>query len=141
VVVPSLVYETFGYVVLEAFHEGTPVVVRNLGALPELVAESRGGLIFDTSEELVAAVGRLSRDPVFRDQLGRDGRRARWDRWSESAHMATYLGLIDDLRRARRARADRPHPLLRGPVRDREVGRSEILVEPAGEDVRQVRSV
>src|SRR5262249_10886134 len=42
VVVPSLVYETFGYVVLEAFHEGTPVVVRDLGALPELVEESRG---------------------------------------------------------------------------------------------------
>ncbi len=48
VAVPSLVYETFGYVVLEAFAEKTPVVVRDLGALPELVAESGGGLVFRT---------------------------------------------------------------------------------------------
>src|ERR671932_1703874 len=54
VVVPSLVYETFGYVVLEAFDEGTPVIVRDLGALPELVAVSGGGLVFRTEEELVA---------------------------------------------------------------------------------------
>src|SRR5207302_6093572 len=50
VVVPSLVYETFGYVVLEAFHERTPVVVRDFGALPELVAESGGGLVFDSQD-------------------------------------------------------------------------------------------
>ena len=62
VVVPSLVYETFGYVVLEAFQERTPVVVRNLGALPELVAESGGGLVFKSSDELVSALDRLTTD-------------------------------------------------------------------------------
>ena len=61
VVVPSLVYETFGYVVLEAFAERTPVIVRDLGALPELVAESQGGLVFDSHEGLVAAIDRLVR--------------------------------------------------------------------------------
>ena len=79
VVVPSLVYETFGYVVLEAFHERTPVVVRDLGALPELVAESGGGVVFRDADELVAAARRSARDRRggSRDELGENGHRAR----------------------------------------------------------------
>src|SRR5207245_6985499 len=76
VVVPSLVYETFGYVVLEAFAEGTPVIVRNLGALPELVEESQGGLVFDSQESLIAWLGRLATDKELRDTLGANGFRA-----------------------------------------------------------------
>ncbi|MGE3820550.1 MAG: glycosyltransferase family 4 protein [Isosphaeraceae bacterium] len=118
VVVPSLVYETFGYVVLEAFAEGTPVIVRNLGALPELVAESQGGLVFDTIEELASAIRRIVGDPGLRDALGANGLQARRDQWSEASHLSRYLGLIDELRRARRTRVDRPHA-PRGPIRDR----------------------
>lgn len=106
VVVPSLVYETFGYVVLEAFAEGTPVVVRDLGALPELVAESRGGLVFQSPDELVGAVERLVNDPALRRQLGANGRAAREGVWSESAHLDRYFDLIDRARRARKVRND-----------------------------------
>ena len=35
--VPSLTYETFGMVVIEAFARKTRVIVRDLGALPEIV--------------------------------------------------------------------------------------------------------
>src|SRR5215208_4707340 len=73
VVVPSLVYETFGYVVLEAFAERTPVVVRDLGALPELVAESRGGLVFDSPDGLVEALARRASDDPLRRALGENG--------------------------------------------------------------------
>jgi glycosyltransferase involved in cell wall biosynthesis len=110
VVVPSLVYETFGYVVLEAFAEGTPVIVRDLGALPELVAESSGGLVFDSPEGLVAAIDRLVSDPALRRRLGASGRAARDDLWSESSHLDRYFDLIDRHRRARRARGERPGP-------------------------------
>ena len=103
VVVPSLVYETFGYVVLEAFHERTPVVVRDLGALPELVAESGGGIVFRTADELVAALGRLATDESLRDELGENGHKARHARWSESVHLDRYLRLIDECRQARAA--------------------------------------
>ena len=69
VAVPSLVYETFGYVVLEAFAEKTPVVVRDLGALPELVAESGGGLVFRTQRR----AGRRSRPARRRRRPPRSG--------------------------------------------------------------------
>jgi glycosyltransferase involved in cell wall biosynthesis len=98
VVVPSLVYETFGYVVLEAFDERTPVVVRDLGALPELVAESGGGIVFKTADELVAALDRLASDEALRDELGENGHRARHARWSEAVHLARYFELIEGCR-------------------------------------------
>ena len=47
-IVPSLFHETFGYVVLEAFSAGTPAIVHNRGALPELLRESGGGDVYGT---------------------------------------------------------------------------------------------
>jgi glycosyltransferase involved in cell wall biosynthesis len=113
VVVPSLVHETFGYVVLEAFAEGTPVIVRDLGALPELVAESQGGLVFDTPEGLIAAIERMVGNRALRDRLGANGRAARDGEWSEARHLDRYFELIDRHRRARRVRIDRVHPIAR----------------------------
>lgn len=108
VVVPSLVYETFGYVVLEAFAERTPVIVRNLGALPELVGESGGGLIFDTQDELVDALRCLAEDDDFRETLGGHGEQARHDIWSEANHLDRYFALIERCQRARGLLVDRP---------------------------------
>lgn len=119
VVVPSLVYETFGYVVLEAFAERCPVIVRDLGALPELVAESRGGLVFDSDEGLAAALGCLAGDEPLRRRLGENGHDA-WQRlWSEAGHLDRYFALIDDHRRRRRVRIDRAHAPLRPSPRHR----------------------
>jgi glycosyltransferase involved in cell wall biosynthesis len=115
VVVPSLVYETFGYVVLEAFAERCPVVVRNLGALPDLVAESQGGLVFDSPETLMESLARVAGNPQLRRRLGENGYRARESVWSEAAHLERYFSLIDEHRRTRRVRVDRPHTLA-GPV-------------------------
>lgn len=105
VVVPSLVFETFGYVVLEAFHERTPVVVRDLGALPELVAASGGGLVFDSPDSLVASLRRTAEDDGLRETLAANGQRARRGLWSEEAHLQGYFNLIDAHRPARRPRA------------------------------------
>jgi glycosyltransferase involved in cell wall biosynthesis len=111
VVVPSLVYETFGYVVLEAFAERAPVVVRDLGALPELVAESGGGLVFSSPETLVDALRRMTRDHALRRRFGENGHRARSGVWSEPEHLARYFALIDEHRRRHRVRVDRAHSL------------------------------
>ena len=46
-VVPSICYETFGLVVIEAFACGTPVIVSRIGALAELVCEGETGLLFE----------------------------------------------------------------------------------------------
>lgn len=98
VLVPSVGYEVFGLVVLEAFARRTPVIVHDLGALPELVHDSGGGIVYRTPEELVAAVERLRTDTAFRDELGGKGHDA-WQRlWSEERHLAGYFEAIEAAR-------------------------------------------
>jgi glycosyltransferase involved in cell wall biosynthesis len=118
VAVPSLVYETFGYVVLEAFAERAPVVVRNLGALPELVAESGGGLVFDSPDSLVEALGKLATDDELRRTLGENGHRARHGTWSESEHIDRYFALIEEHRKRHHHRTGRVSPQA-GPALER----------------------
>jgi glycosyltransferase involved in cell wall biosynthesis len=101
VVVPSIGYEVFGLVVLEAYARGTPVVVHDLGALPELVEESGGGITYRTRDELVAALERLRIDSATRDELAARGYDA-WQRlWSEDRHLDAYFEAIEEARGAR----------------------------------------
>jgi glycosyltransferase involved in cell wall biosynthesis len=39
-IVPSITYETFGMIIIEAFARKTPVIARDLGALPEVIQDS-----------------------------------------------------------------------------------------------------
>jgi glycosyltransferase involved in cell wall biosynthesis len=97
-VVPSAGYEVFGLVVLEAFAQGTPAIVHDLGALPELITDSGGGLTYRTPEELVESIEQLRLDHPLRDELGRRGRAAWLERWSEDPHVEAYMTAIADAR-------------------------------------------
>jgi glycosyltransferase involved in cell wall biosynthesis len=100
-IVPSLGFEVFGLVTLEAFREGTPVIARRRGALPEVVESTGGGLLFDTTDQLRAAVERLAGDGEAARTLGARARAGFLERWSEDAFAAAYLGLIAELARQR----------------------------------------
>ncbi len=93
-VVPSVCFETFGIILIEAFAQGTPVLARRLGPFPEIVERSQAGELFTTQDELVAALARLRGDPARRAQLGRNGWRAYVDHWSESAVLPKYLDVV-----------------------------------------------
>lgn len=97
-IVPSIGFETFGIVVLEAFRQGTPALVRRLGPLPEMVETSGGGLIFDDTEGLSEAMTRLTTDADLRERLGAAGYRAYASRWTESRHLERYLSLVGRIR-------------------------------------------
>lgn len=60
-VMPSVWYETFGRVIMEAFAKGTPVIASRLGAMAELVDDGRTGLLFDPgdSDDLAAKIDEL----------------------------------------------------------------------------------
>ena len=102
-IVPSLCFETFGIILLEAFRQATPVIARRLGPLPELIAAARGGEIFETRDELIAAMERLRQDRALRDQLANHGRTAVDQIWSEHVVIPHYLDVI------RRAAEKRQH--------------------------------
>lgn len=94
-VVPSVGYETMGIVILEAFREHTPVIVRRLGSLQEVIEESDGGFSYQTPEELLTAMERLRTGAELRCMMGDRGFKTYCERWSEEAHLAAYLRLLE----------------------------------------------
>ncbi len=101
VIVPSLSYEMFGMVVVEAFARGTPVVASRQGALAELVEHERTGLHFAAGNplELAQAAGRLLADEALQARL-RLAARAEYEQCHTAADNHTRLVAI--YREARR---------------------------------------
>lgn len=50
VILPSVCFETFGMVILEAFAFGTPVAVSNIGPLPSIVRHGVNGMVFEPGD-------------------------------------------------------------------------------------------
>jgi glycosyltransferase involved in cell wall biosynthesis len=122
VVVPSLFPETFGYVVLEAFATGTPVVVHEGGgALHETGFLSGGGLEYRNDSEFLTALRRMVHDRALHDDLAARGHAMHMGPWSESVHLERYFTLVGEAQRAcERQPFPRPHSVdRRRPARPR----------------------
>ncbi len=100
VIVPSLTYESFGLVVLEAFARGTPAIVRNLGALPELI-KAGGGISYDTDAELEAAILRLQSDDVYWQELSKQALSSVLDNYSQTLHLGRYMSIVNAAEQSR----------------------------------------
>lgn len=76
VVVPSLVPETFGLVVLEAYAAGKPVIASRIGALPEVVREGKTGLLVPAGDvdTLRGEIKKLWEDADLRRAFGQYAR-------------------------------------------------------------------
>jgi glycosyltransferase involved in cell wall biosynthesis len=75
VLVPSVWYEPFGLVAIEAFAKGTPVIATDRGALPEIVEPGRTGLVHKADpDKLVESVRWAWR---HQDEIARMGVQAR----------------------------------------------------------------
>jgi glycosyltransferase involved in cell wall biosynthesis len=75
-VMPSLWYETFGMVIVEAFACGVPVICSRLGAMAELVRDGANGLHFmpGDSADLAQKMIWAWTNPGTLEKLGRNGR-------------------------------------------------------------------
>jgi glycosyltransferase involved in cell wall biosynthesis len=93
-VVPSICFETFGIILIEAFRQRTPVIARRIGPFPEIVEACGGGELFGPPEELIASMRRIQGDPEHREKLARGGFRGFSERWSESAVVPRYLDMV-----------------------------------------------
>lgn len=102
IVIPSICYENFPAVAVEAFAAGTPVVASNIGALPSIVDDGRTGLLFrpgDASDLRTKALA-LANDA---NRLAGMRRQARIEFEQRYSPAASYPLLIEAYRRAIRA--------------------------------------
>ncbi len=101
VIVPSLCVETFGLIIMEAYAHGTPVIVNRVGAPPEIVEETGGGIVYDDMRQLSYAMRALLDDPPRRARLGANALAAFRARWTPGAHLAHYFAAVRDAARAK----------------------------------------
>ncbi|MEP6592002.1 MAG: glycosyltransferase family 4 protein, partial [Gemmatimonadota bacterium] len=92
--VPAMVYETFGFITLEALGQRTPVIARELGAVAEVVRDTGGGITYQTEDELLEAMHLLQSDRSLRDRLASTGYDSYVSRYSESQHIESYLDAL-----------------------------------------------
>ncbi len=93
-IVPSICFETFGIILIEAFRSRTPVIARRIGPFPEIIERARCGELFETKEELSSAMQRMLHDPKARSAAIERGYHAYVEHWSESAVLPRYLEVV-----------------------------------------------
>jgi glycosyltransferase involved in cell wall biosynthesis len=110
-IVPSITYETFGMINVEAFARKTPVIARNLGGLPEVVWESGGGFVYRSDDELLRAMQRIEREPGLRNELGQKGYDRFLQSWCREAHLRQYFDYLTAAAEKKRFRVLSPYAL------------------------------
>jgi glycosyltransferase involved in cell wall biosynthesis len=98
-VVPSVWYEVFGLVCVEALSRGIPVIASDIGGLPEVVHHERTGLLTAPNDPaaLAHAMQRLWDDPVMAMQLGHRGHQVTRRLFSADAFYRQTLSLWNEL--------------------------------------------
>jgi glycosyltransferase involved in cell wall biosynthesis len=92
-VMPSLWFEPFGLVIVEAFAAGTPVIASRIGAIPELVTDRKTGLLVNPGDpdSLAHAMKWALDNPDAMRQMGACARQAYEERYRGPTHLAALL--------------------------------------------------
>ncbi len=77
IIMPSLFYESFGRVIIEAFAHGKPVVGSRIGSIPEIIKDSYNGFTFEPGNilDLFEKVDFLVKNTKLRHEMGFNARR------------------------------------------------------------------
>ena len=95
---PSACWETFGLAAAEAMSVGTPSVVSNVGALPDIVQDGRFGEVFEAGnvEACAAAIKRLLSRPDY-DEMCAAARHEAETKYSEEANYKQLMGIYGEV--------------------------------------------
>ena len=95
IVVPSVWYEAFGLVVIEAFAAGKPVIGSNIGGIPELINHLNDGLIFQpgNAQELSEKIRWVWQNRSKAKEMGMEGRRKVENDFNAEQHIEKLLSI------------------------------------------------
>lgn len=97
VVVPSLWYETFGLVVIEAFAKGTPVIASKLGALDEIIRHEKTGLHCRPGDhqDLIAKIQWVQNNPHEVLRMRREARRYYEENYTAESNFGSLMNIYN----------------------------------------------
>jgi glycosyltransferase involved in cell wall biosynthesis len=92
-VVPSLCFELFGLVAVEAMASGVPVIASRIGGLPYVVDDGVTGTLFEpgNSQDLVGQLRRLWEDPQLCQRMGVQGRQKVMREYTEETYFQNLM--------------------------------------------------
>lgn len=99
IVIPSVCYENFPRVVVEAFACGVPVIASGLGSLQELVEHSETGLLFEpgNANSLALAVRLCFENRLLVTRMKENARRVFEERYSARANYDQLMRIYQDV--------------------------------------------
>ena len=97
-VMPSI-FESFGVSAIEANACCKPVVVCDVGGLPEVVEDGVTGLVVESRNEvaIATAIGRLVAEPGLRSKMGQAGRERVGKLYEWNANVEQMLSIYDEV--------------------------------------------
>jgi len=98
-VVPSICYETFGFVIIEAFACGIPVLVSRLGGLAEIIEDGFTGLLFEPGnpEDLRRKADWLVKHPDECRRMGLNARRVYEERYTPETNYKMLMQIYTEV--------------------------------------------
>lgn len=98
-VIPSVCYENFPRVVVEAFACGVPVVASRLGSLQELIEDGETGILFEPGDAkaLIAAIRRCFENRLKTMQMGHNARSVFEDKYTARANHQKLMEIYEDV--------------------------------------------
>jgi len=98
-IVPSLWYEGFPSVAIQAMMLGKPVIASRIGGLPEIVVEGQTGLLFEPGDVsgLTEAITKLWNDEGLVRRLGLEGRSRSLVQYSKEVYYEKLVALYASL--------------------------------------------
>jgi glycosyltransferase involved in cell wall biosynthesis len=95
-VFPSVLIETFGLSMVEAFAAGIPVVANGIGTRPEVVGRDGAGWLVRGRDQWLSALANLGDDTLV-DRAGRIARQRYQERFDPAVTLPQLLAVYDEL--------------------------------------------
>jgi glycosyltransferase involved in cell wall biosynthesis len=96
-IMPSIVYETFGLANIEAFSHCKPVIASNLGAMADIVKDKVTGLLFTpmNTQELAEKVRWLWNNPEECKRMGQNARKEYEEKYTPEKNYEMLMGIYE----------------------------------------------
>jgi glycosyltransferase involved in cell wall biosynthesis len=96
-VVPSICYETFGLVVIEAMYHGLPVIASRIGGIPEIIEDGVTGFLVEpgNADELSGRMKLLWDNPNLCKRMGQAGRKMVIREYNEDVFYNRTMALYE----------------------------------------------
>lgn len=104
-IVPSVWFEAFGLIVIEAFKNKTCVVASDVGGLHELISDKKTGLLFKRADaiDLANKMENIYKNPDFAIKLGKSGYNELKEKYMADNYYKKLISAFDEVTREKKS--------------------------------------